>query len=40
MLHAQHVVSSIGTHACAPIKFSPNGGMIVYHGMMYCVMRQ
>ncbi len=40
MLHVQQFSSSIGTHAWPPSDAVPNGGMIVYHGMIHCVMRQ
>ena len=31
----------MGTQAWPPIGLcSPNGGMIVYHGIIHCVMRQ
>lgn len=41
MLHAQQFSSSTGTQARAPIVLCvPNGGMIVYQGMIHWVIRQ
>ncbi len=41
MLQAQQVSSSMGTQAWPPSGlWVPNGGMIVYQGMIHWVMRQ